>query len=174
MQSLMVEIHESAASAEQIARIQKLEDLAGSEFDNELDFFDKVYDTVGPETFQAYRDVIMRHSITINSILVLIGLIMFVASFAISMGPVMWALLSEIFPNKLRGLAISIVGFWNSIVSFSVATLFPVQLELLGSTATYLIYSIFGLLSLIFVWRFVPETKGKSLEELEKELTSKS
>jgi len=173
MQSLMVEVHENGTAPEHIARIQKLGDLADSEFDNELDFFAKVYDTVGADTYQAYRDVIMRHSITINSILVLIGLIMFVASFAISMGPVMWALLSEIFPNKLRGLAISIVGFWNSIVSFSVATVFPVQLELLGSTTTYLIYSIFGLLSLIFVWRFVPETKGKSLEELEKTLTGK-
>jgi len=79
-------------------------------------------------------------------------------------------LLSEIFPNKLRGLAISIMGFWNSIVSFSVATVFPLQLELLGSSATYLIYSFFGLLSLLFVWRFIPETKGKSLEELESKL----
>jgi MFS family permease len=95
---------------------------------------------------------------------------MFVASFAISMGPVMWALLSEIFPNKLRGLAISIVGFWNSIVSFSVATIFPAQLEYMGSSTTYFIYSFFGILTLIFVWRFVPETKGKSLEELEAKL----
>lgn len=80
----------------------------------------------------------------------------------------MWALLSEIFPNMIRGLAISVVGFWNSIVSFSVATVFPLELEKLGSSATYIIFAIFGLLTLLFVIRFVPETKGKSLEELEK------
>jgi len=90
-----------------------------------------------------------------------------VASFAISLGPVMWALLSEIFPNRIRGLAISIVGFWNSVVSFSVATVFPLELEKLGSSATYFIYGAFGFLTLLFVLKFIPETKGKSLEQLE-------
>jgi len=104
---------------------------------------------------------------------VLIGLILFVASFAISLGPVMWALLSEIFPNNVRGLAISIVGFWNSIVSFSVATVFPMELENLGSGPTYFIFALFGFLTLLFVLRFVPETKGKSLEELESMLVGK-
>jgi len=133
-------------------------------------YFSQVKEKVGQDTYNSFKEIILKHSIAINSVWVLIGLIMFVASFAISMGPVMWTLLSEIFPNKLRGLAISIMGFWNSIVSFSVATVFPVQLEHMGSATTYLIYSFFGLLTLLFVWRFIPETKGKSLEELESKL----
>ena len=167
MQSLMEEVVEMEADPVHLANIRKLTELESRVFENEVAFFSLVKEKVGQDTYNSFKEIILKHSITINGIWVLIGLIMFVASFAISMGPVMWTLLSEIFPNKLRGLAISIMGFWNSIVSFSVATVFPAQLEFMGSGNTYLIYSFFGLLTLLFVWRFVPETKGKSLEELE-------
>ncbi len=170
MITLMVEVDQMQTSPAHLENIQNLSDLNGQAFNNEVEFFSLVKQKVGQDTYNSFKEIILKHSISINSIWILIGLLMFVASFAISMGPVMWTLLSEIFPNKLRGLAISIMGFWNSIVSFSVATVFPAQLEYLGSSNTYLIYSFFGLLSLIFVWRFVPETKGKSLEELESKL----
>ena len=104
----------------------------------------------------------------INSWLVLGGILGFVASFAISVGPVMWVLFSELFPNTIRGLAISFIGFINSAVSFSVQLIFPWQLENLGSAGTFIIYGAFGLIGLVFVLVFLPETKGKSLEELEK------
>lgn len=170
MEMLMAEVTEMEATPGQIANIQKLNDLKNNAFKNEVVYFSLVKEKIGQETYNDFKEIILKYSISISSVWVLIGLILFVASFAISLGPVMWALLSEIFPNKLRGLSISIMGFWNSIVSFSVATVFPVQLEWLGSSATYLIYSFFGLLTLLFVWRFVPETKGKSLEELESNL----
>ncbi len=170
METLMEEVTEMDADPVHLARILSLNDLQGQVFENEVAFFELVKEKVGQDTYNSFKEIILKHSITINGIWVLIGLLMFVASFAISMGPVMWTLLSEIFPNKLRGLAISIMGFWNSIVSFSVATVFPAQLEFMGSGNTYLIYSFFGLLTLLFVWRFVPETKGKSLEELESKL----
>ena len=143
------------------------------EYEKETMFFKQVKILVGSENYNLHKEQILKHSITIRSIWVLIGLILFVASFAISLGPVMWALLSEIFPNRLRGLAISIVGFWNSIVSFSVATVFPMELENLGSSYTYLIFAFFGFMTFLFVMRYVPETKGKSLEELEAKLVRK-
>ncbi len=170
MDGLMGEIGQMDIERHHIENIMKLNQLKDNAFGNEVTFFSLVRQTVGPDTYNSFKEIILKHSISVNPLWVLIGLIMFVASFAISMGPVMWALLSEIFPNKLRDLAISIVGFWNSIVSFSVATLFPAQLEYMGSGTTYFIYSFFGLLTLLFVWRFVPETKGRSLEELEYEL----
>ncbi|MDX9771055.1 MAG: sugar porter family MFS transporter [Tenuifilaceae bacterium] len=170
MTELTLEVKEMAAAEHHMENIEKLSQLKGNAFKSEVSFFSLVKQTVGVDTYNSYKEIILKHSISINPVWVLIGLIMFVASFAISMGPVMWTLLSEIFPNKLRGLAISIMGFWNSIVSFSVATVFPAQLEYMGSSATYFIYSLFGLLTLLFVWRFVPETKGKSLEELEANL----
>ncbi|MDD3568261.1 MAG: sugar porter family MFS transporter [Bacteroidales bacterium] len=170
MNELTLEVKQMAAADHHLENIEKLNQLKGNAFKSEVSFFSLVKQTVGVDTYNSFKEIILKHSISINPVWVLIGLIMFVASFAISMGPVMWTLLSEIFPNKLRGLAISIMGFWNSIVSFSVATVFPAQLEYMGSSTTYFIYSLFGLLTLIFVWRFVPETKGKSLEELEANL----
>jgi len=104
----------------------------------------------------------------INSWLVLGGILGFVASFAISVGPVMWVLFSELFPNRIRGLAISFVGFINSAISFGVQLVFPWELEFFGSATTFAIYGVFGLLGLVFVLIYLPETKGKSLEELEK------
>jgi sugar porter (SP) family MFS transporter len=103
----------------------------------------------------------------INSWMVLAGILGFVASFAISVGPVMWVLFSELFPNAIRGIAISFIGFINSAVSFSVQLVFPWQLENIGNAGTFMIYGVFGLIGLIFVLVFLPETKGKSLEELE-------
>ncbi len=170
MVALTEEATQMAAHPDDMANILKLIELKDQPFANETVFFSLVKEKVGQDTYNSFKEIILKHSININSLWVLIGLLMFVASFAISLGPVMWTLLSEIFPNKLRGLAISIMGFWNSIVSFSVATVFPVQLEYLGSDKTYLIYALFGFLTLLFVWRFIPETKGKSLEELETKL----
>ena len=75
---------------------------------------------------------------------------------------------SELFPNALRGLAISFVGLINSAISFGVQLVFPWELENLGNAMTFLIYGVFAIIGLIFVLRIVPETKGKSLEDLEK------
>ncbi|MDX1381302.1 MAG: MFS transporter, partial [Xanthomonadales bacterium] len=92
------------------------------------------------------------------------------ASFAISLGPVMWVLFSELFPNRLRGLAVSFVGLVNSAVSFTVQLVFPWELETLGNSGTFLVYGLFALVGWVFVMRRLPETRGRSLEELESEL----
>jgi MFS family permease len=82
----------------------------------------------------------------------------------------MWVLFSELFPNRLRGLAISFVGLINSAVSFTVQLVFPWELENFGNSVTFLIYGVFAIIGLLFIMRVLPETKGKSLEELEIEL----
>jgi SP family arabinose:H+ symporter-like MFS transporter len=102
--------------------------------------------------------------------LVLIAIIGFVASFAISLGPVMWVLLSEIFPNEQRAAAISVAGFWNALVSATVTMIFPWALSTLGSGGTFLAFGVFAAAALLFVILLVPETKGRTLEELESDL----
>ena len=82
----------------------------------------------------------------------------------------MWVLLSEIFPSAIRGLAISVVGFINSMTSFFVVGLFPWQLDTFGSASTFLIFAGFAIVAFIILLKILPETKGKSLEELEAEL----
>ena len=106
----------------------------------------------------------------INSNLILIGILGFVAGFALSLGPVMWVLFSELFPNRVRGVAISFVGLINSTVSFLVQLVFPWELENFGNSMTFFIYGLFAIVGLIIVLKIMPETKGRSLEELEAEL----
>jgi len=106
----------------------------------------------------------------INPRIVLAGLLGFVASFAMSLGPVMWVLLSEIFPNRLRALAISCVGLVNSAVCFFVQLVFPWQMENMGGTRTFFIYAVFALLGLVLIAKMLPETRGRSLEQLEESL----
>ena len=83
----------------------------------------------------------------------------------------MWVLLSEIFPTRIRGLAISVVGFVNSATSTLVTLIFPWELENLGNVTTFMIYIVFAAIGLLLIARYLPETKGKSLETLEKDLT---
>ena len=98
---------------------------------------------------------------------VLLAIIGFVACFAVSLGPVMWVMLAEIFPNEQRAAAISLVGFWNSLVSASVTLVFPWELATFGPSGTFLGYGLFALAGVLFLALLAPETKGKTLEELE-------
>jgi SP family xylose:H+ symportor-like MFS transporter len=113
-----------------------------------------------------------------EGMLSLIGVLIFIASFAMSMGPVVWVILSEIFPNRVRSIAMSIAvaAQWlaNYVVSFS----FPLvvesdvnKLQMHGGTwnnsLPYFLFSGFIIIIIIFVWKFIPETKGKTLEEME-------
>ena len=111
--------------------------------------------------------------IDMNASLVLIGILSFVAGFGISLGPVMWVLFSELFPNRLRGIAISFCGLINSSISFLVQLVFPWELENFGPAITFLIYGSFAIVGLLFVLRVLPETKGRSLEQLQAELVTK-
>jgi SP family arabinose:H+ symporter-like MFS transporter len=126
-------------------------------------------DTLGVEDTRAYGSEIVKASASVNTWLILLAILGFVASFAVSIGPVMWVMLSELFPLRVRGLAVSVAGFVNSSVSFVVQLLFPWQLSTLGTSKTFLIFGAFGLIGLLFVARFVPETRQKSLEQLDRE-----
>ncbi|HEU4590520.1 MAG TPA: sugar porter family MFS transporter [Steroidobacteraceae bacterium] len=109
-----------------------------------------------------------------TSWMVLAGLIGFVACFALSLGAGLWVLLSEIFPNRVRALAISCVGLVNSTVSFLAQLVFPWQMEHLGGARTFLIYGAFAVLGVALLVRILPETRGRSLEELEASLVRHS
>jgi SP family xylose:H+ symportor-like MFS transporter len=106
-------------------------------------------------------------------IIALIFILTFIASFAMSWGPVTWVLLSEIFPNSIRGaMSIAVAAQWiaNWIVSFTFPMLNDNQwlTQLFNHGFSYWIYGVMGILAAIFVLKFVPETKGKTLEEIER------
>jgi len=147
--------------------VEQISVLQDKTFQSDTEFKQAVTEVIGVAAQNKYESELISASITMNALLILFGILGFVASFAISLGPVMWVLFSELFPNKIRGIAISFVGFINSAVSFVVQLVFPWELEKLGSTLTFLLYGIFALIGLVFIMKLLPETKGKSLEELE-------
>ena len=104
----------------------------------------------------------------------LIFMLTYVASFAMSWGPVTWVLLSEIFPNRIRGRAMAVAVAAQWISNYLVSWTFPMMDKSSSLTNTfhhgfaYWIYGIMGILAALFVWKIVPETKGKTLEEMEK------
>jgi MFS family permease len=146
---------------------QSLVGIVDITFDNDLDFKHAVKDAIGMEAARDHESLLISNSIDINATLILLGILGFVASFAVSLGPVMWVLFSEIFPNHLRGIAISVVGFINSMVSFGVQFIFPLELTTIGAALTFATYAVFAAIGLVLIMRLLPETKGKSLEELE-------
>jgi MFS family permease len=147
--------------------VEQISVLQDKTFQSDTEFKQAITEVIGVAAQKKYESELISASITMNAMLILFGILGFVASFAISLGPVMWVLFSELFPNKIRGIAISFVGFINSAVSFVVQLVFPWELEKLGSTLTFLLYGIFALIGLVFIMKLLPETKGKSLEELE-------
>jgi len=102
--------------------------------------------------------------------LVLLFIMGYLAFFALSLGPIVWVLIGEIFPNRLRSHATSLAVFCLWGANFVVSFTFPILLKWLQGGFTFLIYAVMCVLCLIFVFKYLPETKGKSLEQIEKEL----
>lgn len=150
-----------------------LEELRGSSFDGQASLFEAVASKMDADQFLKFKRNEITNFIQINATLVLIAILLYVAAFAISLGPVMWTLFSEVFPTKIKGIAISAVGFFNSLVSFSVTQVFPWELSNLGPTVTFAIYAMLSLAAMLFVYKFVIETKGRTLEEVEELLIRK-
>jgi SP family arabinose:H+ symporter-like MFS transporter len=101
----------------------------------------------------------------------LIGVLGFVAAFAVAMGPIPWIVNSEIFPTKLRGRAMSVAIFCLWFADWLVTQTFPMLREGIGPAKTFWVYATCSLLSTVFVIALVPETKGRTLEEIEKSWT---
>ena len=94
----------------------------------------------------------------------------FIASFHFSIGPIMWVIFSEIFPTVVRGIAIPVFAFIASVVSYLVQQFFPWQLSHMGAANIFLFYSVCGLIGFIIMLNIMPETKNKSIEEIEEQL----
>ncbi|MCP4975208.1 MAG: sugar porter family MFS transporter [Maribacter sp.] len=121
---------------------------------------------------------------TFEGILSLIGVLIFIGAFAMSMGPIVWVLLSEIFPNKIRSAAMAVAVAAQWLANYFVSQTFPIIVEsdtnrliMDGGTwnnaLPYFLFSGFIVIIILFVWKYIPETKGKTLEEMEAVFTKK-
>lgn len=106
-----------------------------------------------------------------GAVLTTVVLAFYVGSFAISLGPVVWLLISEIFPLAVRGRASSVATMANWVANFVVAVSYLSIISAIGETATFGIYAVITVLSLVYVVKAVPETKGRSLSDIERELS---
>ena len=97
----------------------------------------------------------------------LIFIVIYTASFMMSWGPICWVMISEIFPNTIRGKAVAIAVAAQWITNFIVSSTFP-SLLAFNISFTYCLYGVMSVLSAMFVWKMVPETKGKTLENMNK------
>ncbi|GAB5558752.1 MAG: sugar porter family MFS transporter [Synoicihabitans sp.] len=148
-----------------------LQPIAGQEFGDELAFKEKLRDLIGLETYREIEGAVMLHGVSMNAHLVLAGIILFACAYKFSAGPVMWIMFAELFPTKVRALAITGCA-WVTSVSGGVIVpqLYPLKIEHLGSTTTFLIYGAFCFFGMLALAKLAPETKGKTIEEIEVEI----
>ena len=139
-------------------------------YNNDVDFKNDMKSALGNQVYSKNDGDILETATIINSTLVLIGVLGFIACFAFSLGPVMWVLLSELFPNKYRGFAIGVIAFVNSFISWVVQLIFPWELSNLGNALTFFIFGAIACIGFFVMIKILPETKGKSLEQIEREL----
>lgn len=96
----------------------------------------------------------------------LIFIVIYTASFMMSWGPITWVLISEIFPNKIRGRAVALAVAAQWTANYLISSTYPAMMEFSGAF-TYSFYGVMSIISFFFVWKMIPETKGKTLEEME-------
>ncbi len=100
-------------------------------------------------------------------IITLISLVVFIASFAFSLGPVVWTIIAEIYPNRSRGRCVAIATAMNWGAAFLVSLTFLSLLDAIGASATFWLFAFFCAVAYVWIRRYVPETKGRSLEEIQ-------
>jgi len=159
-------------SSDSISAIEGLDksaltNISNKLYDNDVDFKNDMKIALGNQNYLRHEGAIMEAAVDMNSTLVLIGILGFIACFAFSLGPVMWVMLSEMYPNKIRGLAIGFIGFINSFSSWVIQKIFPWELSNLGNALTFFIFGAIAFVGFFILLKILPETKGKSLEELE-------
>ncbi|EGQ3843647.1 sugar porter family MFS transporter [Staphylococcus pseudintermedius] len=106
--------------------------------------------------------------------IILLCLTTFIIFFGVSWGPVLWVMLPELFPMRARGAATGIAALVLSIGSLLVAQFFPVLTDVLQVQQVFLIFAVIGIIAMIYVIKFLPETRGRSLEQIEQDLRART
>ena len=106
--------------------------------------------------------------------IIILCLSLFIVFFGISWGPVLWVMLPELFPMRARGAATGISALVLNIGTLIVSLLFPILSDALSTEWVFLIFAVIGVLAMLFVIKFLPETRGRSLEEIEYDLRERT
>jgi len=149
---------------------ERLTTLVGKTFDSDIEFKEALKSVVGEVSARDNSSEFLQAFITINAGLILFGILSFIAAFHFSVGPILWVLLSEIFPISIRGIAIPFFALISSLVSATAQFFFPWQLANMGASTIFIFYGFLVFIGLVILFRFLPETKNLTIEEIQSKL----
>ncbi|TMM53417.1 sugar porter family MFS transporter [Maribacter algarum] len=164
---------ENVSELTELPNSERLDVLVDKSYESDIEFKEALSETLGGDDAKKYSSALIQKAANINGLLILIGILSFIAAFQSTIGPVMWVLFSEIFPISNRGIAIPVFVFLTSITSSFVQTFFPWQLENLGIGATLLFYASTVAIGLIILFIYLKETKNLTIEEVQLALAPK-
>lgn len=164
---------EAISQIEEIQDKDKLNGVIGIEFGNDIEFKEALTQALGEEEARATSGILLEKATKIEAGLILFGILSFIAAFHFSVGPIMWVLFSEMFPLSLRGTAIPLFALITSIVSYLVQQFFPWQLNNMGASNIFLFYAAMVGIGLLILYKYLPETKNMSIEEIQFSLQPK-
>ncbi|RME63732.1 MAG: MFS transporter [Alphaproteobacteria bacterium] len=145
----------------------RLAGLVGHAFPTDVAFKDALVAALGFAQARANESELIAAAISVDGGMILLGIMGFIAAYNLSIGPVMWVVLSELFPTAVRGVAVTACALVVSTLSYFIQQAFPWQLAHWGSAMIFLFYASCVLIGLVLlVWK-LPETKNKSIEEIE-------
>ncbi len=147
--------------------VAQLEPMLDISYYSDLDFKAALRSALGQASAREHEGSLLQLGAHLDSTLILLGILSFIGAFHFSIGPIMWVLFSEIFPIKIRGIAIPFFALITSIISYLVQQFFPWQLTVMGASEIFLFYAVMSAFGLIILFRTLPETKNKSIEEIE-------
>ncbi|GIZ08873.1 sugar porter family MFS transporter [Flavobacterium sp. UMI-01] len=156
-----------------INNAERLQTIAGKEYGSDIEFKKALEESLGEADARKYSSQLIQKAADINAVLILFGILSFIAAFHFSVGPVMWVLFSEIFPIAIRGIAIPFFTLITSIVSMLVQVFFPEQLATMGISYTLLFYAITVAIGLVILYYYLIETKNMTIEEIQLKLQKK-
>lgn len=158
------------ASVENL-EVSNLQAMFGVEYSSDIEFKSALREHLGATGAKEFEGDLLQRASKLPGTLIFFGIMSFIAAFQFSVGPIMWVVFSEIFPVHVRGIAIPAFALVTSIVSYLVQQFFPWQLTNMGSRDIFLFYAVTSAIGLIALFFTLPETKNKTLEEIQVELS---
>ncbi len=164
---------ENITELKKVPDVERLNTIVGESFSSDIEFKNALIEQLGESEAKKHSSELMQKAATLNGLLILIGILSFIAAFQSTIGPVMWVLFSEIFPISNRGIAIPFFTLITSLTSSFVQTFFPWQLENLGISTTLLFYAGTVTVGLVILFIYLKETKNMTIEEVQLSLAPK-
>ncbi|EWH10256.1 sugar transporter [Catenovulum agarivorans DS-2] len=158
----------------QAVDLTKLANMVGQTYQNDVALKAALAERLTNNELPLASGSVINQTINgIKPLAVVFGIFAFIAAFNLSIGPIMWVIFSEIFPNNVRSIGLAFAALVQTVSSWAVSQLFPWSLSNFGAANVFLMYAFIGLGGLIIMFLILPETKGKSIEQLEKDLVKK-